>query len=86
MSKFQAEFNRELDKLYRMRTDKLRRIIGPGRKGKSATFNRVLLDKKIEKLKEIASRALVRKFYRREFHDRVEKYKRWISPEERESG
>ena len=77
MSKFQAEFNRELDKLYRMRTDKLRRVIGPGRKGKAATFNRVLLDNKIEKLKEIASRALVRKFYRREFRNRVEKNKSW---------
>jgi hypothetical protein len=77
MIRSQSEFNRKLDRLYQIRTDKLRHIIGPGRKGKSPTFDRELLDKKIEELKEIASRARVHKSYRKEFHNRVEKKKSW---------
>jgi hypothetical protein len=78
MSNNQSKFNDELDKLYRIKTDNLRHLLGPARKGKSPTFDRDLLDRTIKRLQEVASKALVRRFHQEEFSRRVMMKKRWF--------
>lgn len=78
MSKYQAEFIHELDKLYHIRTDRLRHLLGPARKGKSPTFDRDLLNRTIIKLEKIASKSLARRFQKEEFSRRIMMKKRWL--------
>ena len=78
MSKYQSEFNHELDRLYHIRTDRLRHMLGPKIKGKSPKFNRDIRNRVIENLKEITAEALVKDFTRKEIKRRVEKKRSWL--------
>lgn len=78
MSNYQSEFNHELDTLYRIRTDKLRHMLGPARKGKSPRFDRDLLNRTVTKLEKITSKALAKPFQQEEFARRVRMKKRWF--------
>ena len=73
----QIEFNRELDKLFRRRTDSLRHYIGRPRKGKSPAFNRTLRERAIGKLTAIAKEAQVREYALREFKKRFGQKRPW---------
>jgi hypothetical protein len=77
MSSLQSEFNRELDRLYQIRTEKLRHIIGDPKIGKAKAFTRNLRNAGIKRLKEIASKACISRCYRKEIQERVEKKKSW---------
>jgi len=73
----QSIFNRELDSLFKKRTDWLRHEIGKPRKGKPPVFNRKRRERTIKSLVEIVSKAQIKDYVRKEFQQRVEKSARW---------
>ena len=68
---FSNSFERELNKLFRQRTDWLRRKLGTGRAGKPPHFSRKKVDAGILKLQAIASDALAGKLAKLEFNEHV---------------
>jgi hypothetical protein len=67
----QNQFNRELDKLFRRRTDSLRHHIGQPRKGKTPEFNKKLRERTIKELTAIAREAQVHEYAERAFSQRA---------------
>src|ERR1700722_6204786 len=68
---FSKTFERELNNLFRQRTDWLRRKLGARGIGKPPQFGRKKVDTGIEKLQEIASVALASKLAKSEFDEHV---------------
>lgn len=68
---FAKLFERELDKLFRQRTDRLRRELGTTKPGKSPEFRRKNVNSGIRKLQKIASSALARRVKKCEFSAHV---------------
>lgn len=68
---FSKSFERELNNLFRQRTDWLRRKLGTSRAGKPPEFRRKKVDAGILKLQAIASDALARKLAKSEFNEHV---------------
>ena len=77
MPSAQAEFNRELDELYKIRTDWLRHILGESRKGPEPIFDRKRVNRAIRRLQKIASETLAKDYAEFEFSGRVEKKSSW---------
>jgi hypothetical protein len=73
----QAQFNRELDKLFRRRTDGLRHQIGQPKKGKIPAFNKRLRERTIKRLTEIAKEAQVHEYAERAFSQRARQKRPW---------
>jgi hypothetical protein len=73
----QAEFNRELDELYRIRTEWLRHFLGATKKGPEPVFDRARVNRTIERLQKIASEATARYTAEWEFTNRVENQSQW---------
>jgi hypothetical protein len=73
----QSQFNRELDKLFKRRTDSLRHHIGQPRKGKTPAFNKAWRDNAINKLAEIAKEAQVHECAEQEFSRRARRKRPW---------
>jgi|SRR6266478_6122490 len=71
-----VEFNRVLDRLYKRRTDRLRRILLP-KTGKVRTLSKRHRERGLKKLEEIASRGLVEKLAKKEFDRSVAERKSW---------
>jgi hypothetical protein len=71
-----GEFNRILDKLYKCRTDKLRRILSP-KPGPSRSLTKRQRERKIRELQTLASKALANGLARREFDRAVSEPKTW---------
>lgn len=74
---YQSQFNRELDKLFKRRTDSLRHHIGQPRKGKTPAFNKKWRDNAINKLTEIAKEAQVHEYAEQEFSRRALRKRPW---------
>lgn len=68
---FSKSFERELDRLFRQRTDWLRRKLGAKGAGKPPKFGRRKVDAGITKLQEIASDSLAHKLAKAEFDEHV---------------
>ena len=68
---FSKTFERELDSLFRKRTEWLRRELGARRVGKPPEFSRKRVNTGIEKLQKIASDALAHKLAKSEFNEHV---------------
>jgi len=68
---FSKSFERELNHLFRQRTDWLRRKLGKSGAGKPPEFSRKKVDSGIRKLQSIASNALAHKLARSEFNEHV---------------
>ncbi|MGD1155990.1 MAG: hypothetical protein ABSA41_09195 [Terriglobia bacterium] len=68
---FSKSFERELNNLFRQRTDWLRRRLGTSRPGKPPEFGRKKVDTGILKLQAIASDALAHKLAKSEFNAHV---------------
>jgi hypothetical protein len=68
---FSKSFERELNTLFRQRTDWLRRKLGSSRAGKPPEFSRKKVDAGILKLQAIASDALAHKLAKSEFNEHV---------------
>ncbi|MGD1103807.1 MAG: hypothetical protein ABSA59_17295 [Terriglobia bacterium] len=68
---FSKSFERELNNLFRQRTDWLRRKLGTGRAGKPPEFSRKKVDAGILKLQAIASDAFAHKLAKSEFNEHV---------------
>jgi hypothetical protein len=71
-----VEFNRVLDRLYKRRTDRLRRILYP-KTGKIRTLTKRHRERGLQKLKEIAFRGLAEKLAKKEFDRSVAERKSW---------
>lgn len=76
--KYQAEFNKVLNKLYRRRVSWLHRVISGQRPGARLQFNQKERNDVITELQNIASIALSRKLAKREFERSVVKKKTWF--------
>jgi len=68
---FSKSFDRELNRLFRQRTDWLRRKLWTSGVGKPPKFNRKKVDSGIRRLQEFASNGLARKLAKQEFNERV---------------
>ncbi len=68
---FSKSFERELNGLFRQRTDWLRRKVGSSRPGQPPKFSRKKVDAGIRKLQAIASSALAHKLAKSEFNEHV---------------
>lgn len=68
---FSKSFERELNNLFRQRTDWLRRKLGSSKAGKPPEFSRKKVNAGIRKLQAIASDALARKLAKSEFDEHV---------------
>lgn len=68
---FSKSFERELNNLFRRRTDWLRRRVGAKGAGKPPEFSRKKVGKGIRKLQTIASDAFARKLAKSEFNEHV---------------
>jgi len=68
---FQTKFNKELDRLYRRRTDELRSLLSRDKPGPPKRLTKARREATIRKLKEIASRCLASKMWnleRKKYH------------------
>ena len=74
---FQTKFNKELDRLYRRRTDELRRLLSRDKPGLPKRLTKRKRERAIRKLKEIASRCLAPKMWNRERKKYEVVRKRW---------
>jgi len=68
---FSKSFERELNNLFRQRTDWLRRKLGTSKAGKPPEFSRKKVGAGIRKLQAIASNALAHKLAKSEFNEHV---------------
>lgn len=68
---FSKSFDRELNAMFRQRTDWLRRKVGTSQPGKPPDFGRKRVNTGIRRLQEIASNALAHKLAKSEFNDHV---------------
>jgi hypothetical protein len=68
---FSKSFERQLNHLFRQRTDWLRRKLGTSKAGKPPEFSRKQVDAGIRKLQAIASNALAHKLAKSEFNEHV---------------
>jgi hypothetical protein len=68
---FSKSFERELNNLFRQRTDWLRRKVGTRTAGKPPKFGRKKVNAGIRNLQELASNALAHKLAKSEFNDHV---------------
>ena len=71
-----VQFDRILDRLYKRRTDRLRRILAPKR-GKTRGLTKKHREKALDELEEIASRGLATKMAKTEFEKSVAERKSW---------
>jgi hypothetical protein len=74
---FQTKFNKELDRLYRRRTDELRRLLSRGKPGLPKGLTKRKRERAIRKLKESASRCLAPKMWNRERKEYEVVRKQW---------
>ncbi len=71
-----VEFNRILDRLYKRRTDRLRRILNP-KAGKVRTLTKRHREKALRRLEGIVSLGLAKKMAKRAFEKSVAERKSW---------
>ena len=74
--KYAKEFVKELDELYHRRTNWLRSVLKIKKPGPPPTISRKIVDKGINKLKDLASNAFSYKLMKKEFDQHV-KGKKW---------
>jgi len=72
------EFEEELDKLFRQRTQRLRSILRMASPGKAPNFGRKNVDHSIERLQSLASQALAHRLAKWEFNIHAPKKQWWF--------
>lgn len=73
---YQSQFNRELDRLYKRRTAKLRDLL-TGKPGRPLGFSKKKRESKIRQLEEIASKALAKKTANQKFGSLITQKRIW---------
>jgi hypothetical protein len=75
---FSKQFEKALDELFKQRTHWLRANLGFAKPGKPPKFSREKVDKGIDHLQELASKAFSRTLARTQFNKHVKRRKNWF--------